>query len=90
MLHVRQLVRDHAFELLVGQDLQDAFGRGHRRVLRVAAGRERVRRGLRNDVDPRHRQAGALREACDDAGQPVFGPDFRALYSLSTILSENQ
>ena len=49
----------HAFELLVAQDLQDAFGRGHRGVLRIAAGRERVRRRLRNDVDARHRQAGA-------------------------------
>ena len=27
MLHVRELVRDHAVELLVVQDPQDAFGR---------------------------------------------------------------
>ena len=44
VLHVRQFVRDHAFEFVVVQHLQDAFGRRHRRVLRIAAGRERVRR----------------------------------------------
>ena len=47
MLDVRQLVRDHALELLVAQHLQDAFGGGDGRVLRIAAGRERVRRRLR-------------------------------------------
>ncbi len=91
MLHVRQLVSDHAFELLVREDPQNPFGGGHRRVLRVAARRERIGRRLRNDVDPRHRQTGARRELADDpstAGDP--GPTSWALYSRSTILSENQ
>ena len=91
VLHVRQLVREHAFELVVGQDLQDAFGGGHGRVLGIAAGGERVRRRLRNDVAPRHRQAGALRQSWRRSGRaggrarlPV------ALYIRRTILSENQ
>ena len=50
---------EHAFELVVVQDLQDAFGRRHRRVLRVSSGRERVRRRLRDDVAARLRQPGA-------------------------------
>ena len=33
VLDVRQLVRDHAFELVVAQDPQDAFGRGDGGVL---------------------------------------------------------
>ena len=44
MLDVRELVRDHALELALAQDLQDALRRGDGRVLRVAAGRKRVRR----------------------------------------------
>ena len=44
MLHVRELVREHAVELVVVQDLQDAFGGRHGRVLRIAARGERVRR----------------------------------------------
>ena len=44
MLDVRELVRDDAFELLLVEDAQDAFGRRDRRVLRVAARRERVGR----------------------------------------------
>jgi hypothetical protein len=34
-------MRQHAFELLVVEDLEDAFGRGDRRVL-DCVGRERV------------------------------------------------
>ena len=50
---------EHAFELLVVQHLQDAFGRRHGRMLRIASGRERVRRRLRDDVAARLRQARA-------------------------------
>ena len=77
MLDVRQLVREHAFELVVAQHLQDAFRRRDRRVLRVAAGRERVRRWLGNDVAARLRQAGARGQALDDLIQPMIGPDLR-------------
>ena len=37
MLHVRELVRDHAFELGSLQHLHDALGRRHCRVLGIAA-----------------------------------------------------
>ncbi len=43
MLDVRQFVRKHAFELVVVQNLQDAFRRGHRRVLRISTRRKRIR-----------------------------------------------
>ena len=42
MLHVRQLVRDHAFELTLAQHPQDPFGRRDGRVLRDC-GRSRTR-----------------------------------------------
>ena len=71
MLHVRQLVRNDAFELGVGQHLQNAFGRRDRGVLGIAAGRERVRRRIRDDVDLRHRQHRLPRQALDDAEQTV-------------------
>src|SRR6266851_8174609 len=50
MLHVRQLVSEDARQLVVVQDLKDAFGRGDRGVVRVASGRERIRRRLRDHV----------------------------------------
>ena len=91
VLHVRQLVREHAFELLVVQDLQDALGGGHGRVLRVPARGERVRRRVRNDVAARLRQAGARRQALHDAVRADGpGPTSAARYIRSTILSENQ
>ena len=91
MLDVRQLVRDDAFELGVAEHLQDAFGRRDRGVRRVAAGRERVRRRIRNDVDLRHRQARLPRRAVRPSRRDG-GPDPTscALYMRRTILSENQ
>ena len=76
VLHVRQLVTEHAFQLIVREDSQNPFGGGDRRVLRVAAGRERIRRRLGNDVDARHRQTGASRQLADDPRQPMLGTDF--------------
>ena len=90
MLDVRQLVRDHAFELVLAEHLQDPFGRRHRGVLGIAAGRERVRRRVRNDVDLRHRQAGLLREPLGDLVERMLGPTSCARYIRRTILSENQ
>ena len=43
MFDVRELMRQHAFELLVVQQLQDAFGGRDRGVLRISSCRERVR-----------------------------------------------
>ena len=40
---VRELVGEDAAELALVEDLQDALRDGHGRVVRVAAGRERVR-----------------------------------------------
>ena len=48
---------------------QQALGDGDRRVLRVAPGRERVRRLLGHDVDPRLRDARRDRESLDDVVQ---------------------
>ena len=90
MLDVGQFVGEHAFELLLGQDLENAFRRGHRRVTRIAAGRERVRRRLGDDVAARLRETGARRELADDAVERVVGAHFLAPYIFRTILSENQ
>ncbi|MNN35823.1 hypothetical protein D3C81_1496870 [compost metagenome] len=62
MAHVRQLMRHHAAQLALGQHAQDAGGRRHRGVFRVAAGGEGVRRVFIDQVDARHRQVGALRQ----------------------------
>ena len=71
VLDVRQLVGNDAFELALRQELHDAFGRGHRGVARISAGRERVGRHVRDHVDPRHGQAGLLREPGGHAVQRV-------------------
>ena len=60
--HVAQLVRDHAFELAIVHQLQDAGGERHRGVLRIAAGGEGVGRILGDHPQLRHRQAHALAE----------------------------
>ena len=67
MLDVRELVRDHPFELLVARECcRMPSVAATAACCGIAAGRERVRRRLGNDVDLRHRQAGALRQAGDD------------------------
>ena len=53
--HVRHLVGEHALELALVHQLQQAGGDGDVGVLRVAAGRERVRRRVVDHVDRRHR-----------------------------------
>ena len=75
MFDVRELVRQHACQLVVVEDLEDAFGGGDRRVLRIASRGERVGRRLRNDVHPRHRQPGALREMRHDPVQAMVRAD---------------
>ncbi len=62
MADMAQLVRHHARDLLAAQVAQQAGGRGHGGMLGIAAGREGVRLVLVDQVDARHRQAGALGE----------------------------
>ena len=89
MLHVRQLVADHPFELAVVEVPQDAFRGRHGRMRGIAAGRERVRRRLRDDIDTRHRQARPLRQACDDSVEPMVGPHFlRAVHAEDHLVRE--
>ena len=61
MLDVRQLMTQHAFELLVLEQLQDAFGGSDGSMLWVSTGRKCVGRRLRNDVAPRLREARSRR-----------------------------
>ena len=61
-----EFVREHAFEFLIVEQIQNALGYGDRRMLRIAPGSEGVRRLGRNHVQLRHRQAGLLRQAFDD------------------------
>ena len=51
MLDVRQLVGDDAFQLLVVEDPQDAFGRRHRGVLGLRPVANAFGDGCGNDVD---------------------------------------
>ena len=55
---VGDLVREHAAQLVLVDDLQQALRHGDRGVVLVAAGRERVRLRGRADVDRRHRHVG--------------------------------
>ena len=67
LLHVAQLMRQHAGDLLAAEMAQQAGGCRDRGVLGVAAGGEGVGLVLVDQVDARHRQAGALGQALDDA-----------------------
>ena len=56
--HVRELVRDDALQLLAVELLEQPGRDRDRRMLRVAAGRERVGRRVLDQVDARHRHVG--------------------------------
>ena len=60
--HVGKFMREHARQLFPAHELEQPLGHGHRRVLGVAAGREGVRRLLRDYVDLRHGKVGPLAE----------------------------
>ena len=89
MAHVAQLMRHHAGDLLAAEMAQQAGGRGHGGVLGIAAGGEGVGLLLVDDVDARHRQAGALGEVLHDAVElgRLVGPDLLRVAMRSTILS---
>ena len=74
VLHVRQLMTDHAFELRVAEESQDPVGRGHRGVFRTASRREGVGGVGRDHVNLGHRQACPLGEPLDQTVQPVLRP----------------
>ena len=66
---VRQLVGDDALELLAVELLEQAGRDRDRRVLRVAAGGEGVRRRVVDDVDLGHRDVRRDRHLLDDVQQ---------------------
>ncbi len=65
--HVRQLVGDHALELLLVHDLEQTLGGGDGGVAGIAAGGEGVGRRVGDDVDLRHGEVLALGQLSDDA-----------------------
>ena len=69
ILDMRELVRDHAGELLAAERLHKAGGHGDRGVLRIAAGGEGVGLRIVHHEDARHRQAGAPGELGDEPDQ---------------------
>src|SRR5436309_248527 len=73
VLHVRELVGQHALELFLVQDPHDSLGHRHDGVLWVTAGGKGVRRLARDQVDPRHRDAGACGQAMDDCVESRCG-----------------
>ena len=69
------------------EHLQNAFGGGHRGVLGIAAGRERVGRRIRDDVHLRHRQHRLPGRALDDAEQTMAGSDLlRAVHPQDDLV----
>ncbi len=60
-----KFVRQHAFQFLVVQQIQNALGHRNRSMLRIAAGGKSIRRIGRNHINLRHRQADLLRHALD-------------------------
>ena len=56
MPHVGKLVGDDSLELVFVQETKESFGRGHRCVLGVAAGRKRVGGLVWDDIDAWHRE----------------------------------
>ena len=63
---VRQLVGEHALELVAVEHLEDALGDAHHGVVGVATGGEGVGLLLGRDVEPGHRDVGPLGEVLDD------------------------
>src|SRR5688572_33435494 len=62
---MRELVRDHALELGAVQLVDEATRHRDRRVLRVAARGESVRRGVINHIDTRRRDSQSDRKGLD-------------------------
>ena len=54
VVHVHQLVAEHAAHLALIQQLQNTLGAAHRRILRVTTGCERIRGHSRRHVEGRH------------------------------------
>ncbi|MEY9123584.1 hypothetical protein ABIA09_003146 [Bradyrhizobium yuanmingense] len=69
MLDMRELVRNHAGELLAAELVHQTGGDGDRGVFRIAAGGERVGLDLIHHEHARHRQAGTARKLGDEADQ---------------------
>ena len=68
---VRELVGDHAFELALVHQVQQAGGDADVRLVGAAAGGERVRRRVVDDVDRRRlREAGGDRDGLDHVVEP--------------------
>ena len=60
-----EFVRHHALDLVMAEHREQAGGRRHGRMLRIAAGGKGVGLGLVDDIDFRHRQLRALGEVSD-------------------------
>ena len=89
MLHVRELVREHAFQFFFAEDLQNALGRRDRRVIRIPSRRKGVRCRLRDDIAARLRETGPRRKPADDAVERVIGADlFRAVHLEDNLVRE--
>ena len=67
ILHMAQFMRHHACHLVAGQHVQQAGGRRHGSIFRIAASGKGVGRILVDHIDARHRQAGALAQRLDQA-----------------------
>ena len=71
---MRELVGEHAGDLLAREHLQQPGRHRDRGVLGIAAGSERIGLRIVHDVDARHRQAGVLRQLAHQAHEIGRGP----------------
>ena len=91
VLDVRQLVRDHALELLLRHVLEDAGRDRDDRVVGVPPGGERVGLLVRRHRDDRHRQSRPLAEPVDhpvELGRLLLGDDLRAVHPEHDLIRE--
>ena len=90
VLDVRELMREHAADLLARQMLEQALGDGHGGLLRATARRKRVRLLRGDEVQPRERQPrplGQLPNVRVELGRFVLGDGSRAAHACSASRS---
>ena len=84
-------MRQHAFEFLVGKQVQNPFGYRNRGVLWVASGRKCVGRIGRDNVYLGHWDADLLRKALDDlvSARQLFARDrLRAVHGQRDLVAK--
>ena len=88
---VSEFVREHAPQLILGEELANPGGHRDRGVLRIAARRKGVRLLLRDHVELRHGETGASGQVPDHLVEPrilLLGHRLRLRGSESNLVAE--